>query len=65
MSTYVFACLMGLCWLATVPLTNALLSSTYGVTHLSLVSGLAFLFHQVGADHQLPRLGVVIAGSGS
>lgn len=46
-----FAAVMGLCWLTTVPLTNALLASIYGGKHMSMVSGVAFFFHQVGTAH--------------
>jgi hypothetical protein len=48
LSSLVFAAVMGLCWLTTVPLTNALLASIYGGKHMSMVSGVAFFFHQVG-----------------
>jgi hypothetical protein len=46
-STFLFAAAMGLSWLATVPLTNAILATVYGVNHLSLFSGITFFFHQV------------------
>ena len=48
-STYVFSAAMGFLWLGTVPLTNAVVASMFGVRHLSMLAGTVFLFHQVGA----------------
>lgn len=48
-STYAFAIAMGLLWLGTVPLTNGTIATFFGVRNLSMLSGIAFLFHQVGA----------------
>jgi MFS family permease len=46
---YLFSSVMGLLWLSTVPPTNALIARTFGVRFLSLLSGIAFLWHQVGS----------------
>jgi len=46
---YVFASVMGLLWLSTVPTTNALLAQIFGAKYLSMLSGFVFLSHQVGA----------------
>jgi predicted MFS family arabinose efflux permease len=46
---YTFAILMGLTWLATVPLTNGLVAQIFGVKHLSMLSGFVFFSHQVGS----------------
>lgn len=43
-----FAAVMGLTWLGTVPLTNALIAQIFGVQYLSTLFGIAFLGHQVG-----------------
>jgi MFS family permease len=48
-STYVFSAAMGFLWLGTVPLTNAVVASMFGVRHLAMLAGTVFLFHQVGA----------------
>ncbi len=49
LSVYVFAAVMGLLWLSTVPVTNAAVAQIFGVAHLSMLSGLVFLSHQVGS----------------
>jgi len=49
MSVYVFASLMGLLWLSTVPVTNATVAQIFGVAHLSMLSALVFFSHQVGS----------------
>jgi len=48
-STWLFAAAMGLLWLSTVPLTNGTIASQFGVRHLSMLSGIVFLFHQIGS----------------
>lgn len=48
-SAYVFSAVMGLLWLSTVPVTNALVAQIFGVAHLSMLSGFVFLSHQVGS----------------
>lgn len=48
-SVYAFSALMGLLWLSTVPPTNALIAQIFGVQYMSMLSGFAFLSHQVGS----------------
>ncbi|MBC7609865.1 MAG: MFS transporter [Polaromonas sp.] len=48
-SVYVFASLMGLLWLSTVPATNAAVAQIFGVAHLSMLSGFVFFSHQIGS----------------
>lgn len=48
-SAYGFGMLMGFLWLSTVPLTNGTIASRFGTAHLSMLGGIAFFFHQVGA----------------
>ena len=48
-SVYVFAGVMGMLWLSTIPPTNALVAQIFGVAHLSMLSGFVFLGHQVGS----------------
>src|SRR5258706_601172 len=45
---YAFAFGMGLLWLSTVPLTNALVAQIFGLKHMSMLSGLVFFGHQIG-----------------
>jgi predicted MFS family arabinose efflux permease len=47
--TYLFAAVLGVTWLATVPLTNSLVGQIFGVKYLSTLFSLAFLGHQLGA----------------
>ena len=48
-SAYAFGIAMGLLWLATVPLTNGTVATLFGVRNLSMLGGIVFLFHQIGA----------------
>ena len=48
-SVYIFASLMGLLWLSTVPVTNAAVAQIFGIQHLSMLSGFIFFSHQIGA----------------
>jgi MFS family permease len=48
-SVYLFAAVMGLLWLSTVPLTNAIVAQVFGVRFLGMLSGLVFFSHQVGS----------------
>jgi MFS family permease len=45
----VFAAMIGLLWLSTVPLTSGLIAVMFGTRHLGLLFGVVFLSHQVGA----------------
>lgn len=49
LSVIVFAIVMGLLWLSTVPPTNALVAIMFGTRHLGLLGGLVFLSHQIGS----------------
>ena len=48
-SVYVFAATIGLLWLATVPLTSAVVAQIFGVKYLSMLSGFVFMSHQAGS----------------
>jgi predicted MFS family arabinose efflux permease len=48
-SVYVFAAVMGLLWLSTVPPTNAIVAQIFGVQYMSMLGGFVFLSHQVGS----------------
>ncbi|MBM3485604.1 MAG: MFS transporter [Alphaproteobacteria bacterium] len=48
-SVYVFAALIGILWLATVPLTGALVAQIFGTGYMSMLYGIAFMSHQFGS----------------
>ncbi|GGY22574.1 MFS transporter [Paludibacterium paludis] len=48
-SVALFAASIGFLWLATVPLTNGIIASQFGVGHLGLLSGAVFFAHQAGS----------------
>jgi MFS family permease len=45
----VFAAVIGLLWLSTVPLTSGLVALMFGTRHVGMLFGVVFLSHQVGA----------------
>lgn len=47
--TLVFAAVMGVTWLGTVPLTSTVIARLFGVANLGMLYGVAFLSHQVGS----------------
>jgi len=48
-SVYLFAGVMGLLWLSTIPPTNATIAQIFGVAHLSMLGGFVFFSHQIGS----------------
>ena len=48
-SALVFGALMGLLWLATVPLTGGIVAQQFGTQHSGTLFGIVFLSHQIGA----------------
>ncbi|MDZ4791503.1 MAG: MFS transporter [Hyphomicrobiales bacterium] len=48
-SVLVFAVLLGLLWLGTIPLTSGMLVTFFGARWLSMLYGVVFLSHQVGS----------------
>ncbi|MEO8080690.1 MAG: MFS transporter, partial [Caldimonas sp.] len=48
-SVYLFAATMGFLWLSTVPLTNGVVASIFGVRFLSMLGGFVFFSHQIGS----------------
>ncbi len=48
LSAMVFAALIGLLWLGTVPLTSGLVGQMFGARYLSTLFGIVFLSHQLG-----------------
>ncbi|MGQ2980933.1 MAG: MFS transporter, partial [Polaromonas sp.] len=49
LSVYIFASVMGLLWLSTIPPTNAVVAQIFGIQHLSMLSGFVFFSHQIGS----------------
>jgi MFS family permease len=49
LSVYVFASVMGLLWLSTIPPTNAVVAQIFGVAHMSMLGGFVFFSHQIGS----------------
>jgi len=47
-STLAFAVVMGLTWLGTVPLTNAVIARLHGLPNLGALFGVCFVGHQLG-----------------
>jgi MFS family permease len=48
-SVYIFASLMGLLWLSTIPPTNAVVAQIFGIQHMSMLGGFVFFSHQIGS----------------
>jgi MFS family permease len=49
LTTYVFAAVMGLIWLGTVPLSNGVVGQIFGYQYISMLYGFVFLSHQLGS----------------
>ncbi len=48
-TVYLFAAVMGVLWLSTVPLTNGVIGGIFGVSYMSMLSGFVFFSHQLGS----------------
>ncbi len=48
-SVIVFSCAMGLLWLGTVPLTGSIVARVFGLRHMGMLFGFAFVAHQFGS----------------
>jgi predicted MFS family arabinose efflux permease len=64
-SVLVFAALIGLLWLSTVPLTSGLIALMFGTRHIGMLFGVVFLSHQVGAFVGALLGGTVYESTGS
>jgi MFS family permease len=49
LTVVIFAFSVGLAWLATVPLTSALVASIFGPKYMATLYGFVFMAHQIGA----------------
>lgn len=48
-AAWVFAAVIGILWLGTVPLTNGLIAQIFGLRYMSMLTGVVFLGHQLGS----------------
>jgi MFS family permease len=62
---YVFAAVLGVTWLSTVPPTAGLVGKRFGVRHLATLFGLTLLSHQIGGFFGAWLGGLALAGTGS
>ena len=62
---WAFAVLAGFSWIASVPLTSSLIADVYGVRALGTISGLSFLFHQLGSFVSILAAGLIFDITGS
>tara|TARA_B100001123_G_scaffold441601_1_gene583147 strand:- start:756 stop:1973 length:1218 start_codon:yes stop_codon:yes gene_type:complete len=49
LTVLVFACILGILWLSTVPLTSGLITVVFGPYYMSMLYGWAFFVHQIGS----------------
>jgi len=64
-SVVVFACSVGLLWLATVPLTSGIVAQVFGPRYLATLYGAVFLSHQVGSFASVWLGGIIKTQTGS
>ncbi len=48
-TAYAFGIVMGFFWLSTVPLTNGVVASIFGVRNMAMLGGFVFFGHQLGS----------------
>lgn len=65
LSVYLFSAAIGFLWLGTVPLTSGLIAHVFGVRYLATLTGIAFLFHQIGSFAGVWIGGYVFDATGS
>lgn len=64
MSFYLFAAVLGLTWLATVPPTAGLTAKLFGTRYLATLFGLTLLSHQIGGFLGAWLGGVAVVNNG-
>jgi MFS family permease len=62
---YVFAFVLGLTWLATVPPTAGIVGKLFGTRHLATLFGFTLLTHQIGGFFGAWLGGIAIAATGN
>jgi MFS family permease len=61
----IFACSVGLLWLATVPLTSGIVAQIFGPRYMATLYGVVFLSHQIGSFTSVWLGGVIRTYTGS
>jgi predicted MFS family arabinose efflux permease len=64
-TTLAFAVVMGLTWLGTVPLTNAVIARLHGLPNLGALFGVCFVGHQIGSFFGAFAGGLAVQYTGS
>ena len=64
-SVLIFASVMGLLWLATVPLTSGMVAQIFGLQYMATLVGVVFLSHQLGGALGVWLGGEIHAATGS
>ncbi len=62
---WAFVAVAGFSWIATAPLTTSLTADVYGLKALGTISGVSFLFHQVGGASAILFAGLLYDVTGS
>jgi MFS family permease len=62
---WIFASVAGFSWVATLPLTSSLTADVYGLKALGTISGITFLFHQLGGFSSVLLAGLLYDITGS
>ncbi len=62
---WLFALVAGFSWWATLPLTSSMTADVYGLRTLGTVTGVSFLFHQIGGFGSVWLAGVLYDVTGS
>jgi MFS family permease len=64
-AAYIYGAITGLLWLSTVPPTNGLVLVMFGTRWLTMLSGVAFVSHQVGGALGVWLGGIIVSSYGS
>jgi len=64
-SVLIFCFCIGFLWLATVPLTNALVGQLFGIKYLATLAGIVFCSHQLGSFSSIWLGGYLYDATGS
>ena len=62
---WIFACIAGFSWIATLPLTSSLTAEVYGLRAMGTISGITFMFHQIGGFTSVTLAGWLYDVTGS
>ena len=49
LTVLLFASILGILWLSTVPLTSGIITVVFGPYYMSMLYGIAFFSHQIGS----------------